>query len=309
MSRPLKAIEGIDNLPANHAALRRLLPGSPGKRDSSVPKINLPATPLLLPSFDCEQGVLPLQAAPTPAPVTSSEDPLTPRLLAALGMLDANLDEVEVVEKSARQAAAVTAAAAAEEEEEPAWLRRASVDIAAASPLPMSCSDVTLGVQMQVVASTLTSELKREEAKVAALETAAHHLRSSAEAQARTTAEVLNQLDLTRSAAKGTQEAARRIVEDHEKDIALLLGELRMLAPPDAVEQIEGQLSAPLEALAARKRHAAAAASAKSGQSRTSTRGSVPRSLSFDRFSKAAAEAVSEVVEKARASSPFRGRR
>ena len=40
--------------------------------------------------------------------------------------------------------------------------------------------------------------------------------------QARTSADILSQLQLTRSAAEGTRAAAQRIVSDHEKDVSLL---------------------------------------------------------------------------------------
>jgi len=315
MHQPLKALDDVVNWPART---------SPSKREQHVPKINLPPAPILLPTFDAEQGVLPLKDAPPIPRAEGQEDNLTPRLLEALGMLDANLDEVDALEKSARQAAAATAAAVAEEEEEePAWLRRASVDIASTPPSLaslLSSDQWASGEQVQAVASTLTTELSREEARSAALEAQTHHLRASAEAQARTTAEVLTQLELTRSAAQGTQAAARRIVDDHQHDIALLMGELRSFAPPEIVYEIEARLSAPLEALAARKRHAAAAAAVEPTRPRSSTRDgnssssiasacTVPRSMSFDRFSRAAADAVSEVVTRARASSPFRGRR
>jgi NAD(P)-dependent dehydrogenase (short-subunit alcohol dehydrogenase family) len=202
-------------------------------RDPHVPKIVLPVTSVLLPPFEA----LPLQQSAAPQqPVATYDDQLTPRLLEALGVLDAGLEDLDYVEKSAQEAAAATARAA-EEEEEPAWLRSASVDITStseaissslAASLSLAPGESTTGAQLSAVSTTLALELAREEARIAALETQSHHLRASAEAQARTSLEVLQQLELTRSAAQGTQAAARRIVEDHEKDIALLLSKQKM---------------------------------------------------------------------------------
>ena len=85
-------------------------------------------------------------------------------------------------------------------------------------------------------------------------------------------------------------------------------GELRGLIAPESAAAIEGRLSASLESLAARKRHAAAAKRVGGGAP-------VKRSMSFDRFSRAAADAVSGVSDALsragspfRAASPFRGR-
>ena len=303
---PLKALEDVVNV----------------QREPHVPKIVLPVTSVLLPPFEA----LPLQQSAAPQqPVATYDDQLTPRLLEALGVLDAGLEDLDYVEKSAQEAAAATARAA-EEDEEPAWLRSASVNItstseAISSSLAASSSlapgESTTGAQLSAVSTTLALELAREEVRIAALETQSHHLRLSAEAQARTSLEVLQQLELTRSAAQSTQAAARRIVEDHEKDIALLLSELRNLLPAQEISDIESRLSAPMEALAARRRHAAAAAAVKrrGGSAAAPSASNVPRSMSFDRFKKVAADAVADlpsfnaVVTRARASSPFRGRR
>ena len=360
---------------------------SPSK-SHTVPQIKLP--PILMPSFDADSGVLPLQDH---ANAENSEalscDNLTPRLLEAMALLDANIGVVDTLEASAR-AAAKPMSSAADDDEEPAWLKEAAT-VAAAQP---SCSateprvewdDSIAGVkevlgnsacghlsashvtdalrwidnhlatcaatsfpqldrlvvapglhtdgraaavellrkrdallllrdgaharaEVPAIASALSSEIAREESRVARLEAQGHHLRSSAEAQARTTQEILSQLELTRSAAKGTQQAARRIVDDHERDVALLIAELRRLSP-EAAASVEGRLSAPLEALAARKRHAAASAATRRQQSPS---GGMKRSMSFDRFSKVAADVVSgvtEVVDRARRhGSPFRAR-
>ena len=142
--------------------------------------------------------------------------------------------------------------------------------------------------------------MRREEGRCKRLEAEAHHLRSSAEATAATAKEVLGQLELTRSAVEGTQAAARKIVDDHERDVSLLMGELRSLVAPESAAAIESRLSASLEALSARKRHAAVA-------KRQPTGGNLKRSMSFDRFSRAATEAVAGVTDAiARAGSPFR---
>lgn len=70
--------------------------------------------------------------------------------------------------------------------------------------------------------------------------------------------DVLDQLTLTRTAAEGTAAAARRIVDDHEQDVSLLLGALRPLLEPTALARVEAHLSAPLAALGARRKQAKA---------------------------------------------------
>jgi hypothetical protein len=106
---------------------------------------------------------------------------------------------------------------------------------------------VASAASIRALTSTLSAELRREEARCKRLEAEAHHLRSSAEAQAATAKEVLGQLELTRSAVEGTQAAARRIVDDHERDVGLLMGELRSLIAPESAAAIESRLSASLE--------------------------------------------------------------
>ena len=113
------------------------------------------------------------------------------------------------------------------------------------------------------------------------------------------TAEVLTQLEATKSAAEGTAAAARRIVDDHEKDVALLLAELRRLSPETA-DSVETRLSAPMAALRVRRRQAKAMAPSAPSEEDTT----------LERIGRVATEMARDVGREVvrRASSPFRGR-
>ena len=91
-------------------------------------------------------------------------------------------------------------------------------------------------------------------------EVALHELRRASAKQARGYAGLHQQLELTKSAAEATSGAARTIVEDHERDVSLLLVELRKYAPSEVIAASEGRLSASLHHLTARKRRTQAEA-------------------------------------------------
>ena len=108
-------------------------------------------------------------------------------------------------------------------------------------------------VALPVVQRTLSSELRREEAQH-------YELRRASIKQAKGYAALHQQLELTKSAAEATSSAARTIVDDHERDVAHLLSELRKHASADVASQAESKLSASLHQLTARKRRAQAEA-------------------------------------------------
>uniref|UniRef100_A0A7S2FF07 Uncharacterized protein n=1 Tax=Haptolina brevifila TaxID=156173 RepID=A0A7S2FF07_9EUKA len=167
-----------------------------------------------------------------------SEDKLTPRLLEALEALDQGAERLAALSPRAASLSPPPQTKEASEEE-PEWLREAST----------SLSQPENQLASIVAVSALGLELRQCEA-------ASHHHRSCAEAQVRAMAEVNAQLAITKEAAETTAAAARVIVDDHERDVQMLLSELCRL-DPRAAEAVEGRLSAPLVALAARKRQAA----------------------------------------------------
>ena len=106
---------------------------------------------------------------------------------------------------------------------------------------------------LPVSVRTMGVELRHEEV-------ALHELRRASAKQARGYAGLHQQLELTKSAAEATSGAARTIVEDHERDVSLLLVELRKYAPSEVIAASEGRLSASLHHLTARKRRTQAEA-------------------------------------------------
>ena len=305
---------------------------------------HIPPIGLKLPSAEpAKQSALPLRAAGGNALLegdsnstkisSTAEDPLTPRILEALARLDAEAAALGALSPRAMAAAEAPSAAAAQQEndEEPEWLTAAAEEAAAShQPSSSSGSEVQEAARAQqvldaaaalpVCVASLGRELRQSEE-------ACRHLRSSALTQAATAQEVSTQLDLTKSAAEATAAAARRIVDDHEKDVTLLLAELRRLSP-EACERIEGRLSAPLVALAARRKHAQAASAHRRKQRAASPRPMRPGGTSsaaagggggscaphaaraespiMERLSAAAADLADKVAK--RASSPWRGR-
>lgn len=110
-------------------------------------------------------------------------------------------------------------------------------------------------VALPVAVRTMSMELRREEASL-------HKTRRAAAKQNRGYAALYQQLEFTRSAAAATSGAARTIVDDHEKDVNVLLAELKRYSPPEAYLTAEKKLSASLHQLQARKRRAQAEAKA-----------------------------------------------
>jgi hypothetical protein len=251
-------------------------------------------------------------------------DALTPRILEALAVLDAETARLAAL--SPRNVPSPRGPAI--DEAEPSWLTEAA-EVAAEAVAVSSSEDF---IPAEAVAEALASEQEQMDAAARSLpvvvatlgqelrqsEEQCRHLRSSAEAQAATTTEIASQLELTKSAAESTAAAARRIVDDHGKDVALLLAELRREAP-HAAAAAEARLSAPVAALASRRRHAQAAAHARQKAKRSSSprpvRGGASgatqgparsESPMLERIAAAAADVGREVVR--RAGSPFRGR-
>jgi hypothetical protein len=68
------------------------------------------------------------------------------------------------------------------------------------------------------------------------------HLRDSVEAQTLAASELLSRLEVTEG-------AAGRLMLEHQRDVSLLLGQLREHAPADAAAAAEARLSAPLAEL------------------------------------------------------------
>ena len=244
----------------------------------TVPKIKLP---------DVGSAVKPVAALPLRAPASAlpsaekqgaatEDDKLTPRLLDALANLDVEAGKLAALSPRAKD----VSPAETDDEDEPAWLTEAAATATAKAASSSSDEERTkqalrASKELPVAVSVLSRELRT-------CEDQCRHMRSAALTQATVTAEVTQQLELTKSAAESTASAARRIVDDHEKDVGLLLHELRRVSP-EAAAAIEGRLSAPLAALNARRRHAqAASAHRKKAASRTGSpaRG-VPRSSSF----------------------------
>ena len=194
-----------------------------------------------------------------------ADDPLTPRILEALAMLDAETAALGALSPRAHESAVPCAS----EESEPDWLIAAADEVAAVSAessnpcCSSSCSTSSSGgdAKAEVVlreAETLPVAMSALGKELRQSEEHCRHLRLMAHTQAGTAQEVAAQLELTKSAAEATASAARRIVDDHQADVTLLLAELRRL-DPDAAARVEPKLSAPLAALAARRRHAQAA--------------------------------------------------
>jgi len=212
---------------------------SPNPSAPFVPPIKFPAAPVA-------KAPLPLRAEHdststevVPSADASATDALTPRLLEALASLDAETANLSALSTPRDYLD--------DDEADPAWLREAEEavqDGSAAAPPSVAATVATV--------ETLSRELEVSEEQC-------RHLRSSAEAQAATTKEVLQQLELTKTAAETTAAAARTIVDDHEKDVSYLLRELRALADPEHLARIEMRLSAPAAALAARRKNAKAA--------------------------------------------------
>ena len=169
---------------------------------------------------------------------TTPVDSLTPRLLEALASLDDGLSNLSSAKPSPR-------GGPNDDDAEPEWLTEA------AEKAEKVTAEVTSASDSRAAVAALARELTVSEANCA-------HLRQSAEAQASTNKEIMSQLELTKTAAESTAAAARKIVDDHEKDVAMLLAELRACADPATVERLESKLSAPSHALAARKRQAKA---------------------------------------------------
>jgi hypothetical protein len=329
----------------------------------TIPQIKLPGSRAA--ASDNPSQALPLaKGALPPHPERNLDaDPLTPRLLEALALLDSEAsrldalaptvaplpvdddsDEPEWLKEAAEAAAAPSPSAAAEPWDEEAaqlqgmladlpsgktstsstlsWLDKQLIPIVAASfphldrlvrpsiLAPSSAADRAAELLCRRDSlkqrDMLLSERKERDAVVAALayelrcvEEACRHLRSSAESQVKATAEVLTQLEATKSAAEGTAAAARRIVDDHEKDVALLMGELRRLSP-EAADSVEARLSAPMAALRVRRRQAKALAPSAPAEDDTT----------LERIGRAATEMARDVGREVvrRASSPFRGR-
>lgn len=259
----------------------------------TAPVLVLPSAPVEDPSTSF--APLPLGEGVTSAAAAAaaaSGDPLTPRLLAALEALDQGAERLAALSPRASTPADV--------EEEPEWLREASA-------FSQALEDEHGGVAAALVtAATMGFELRVCEAH------AAHH-QACAEAQVRAMAEISSQLAITKDAAQSTAAAARLIVEDHESDVSLLLAELRRF-DPDAAEDIQLRLSAPMVALSARRRQAAKAA----------PRASPARDASpiLERISRTASEVGAQITRslsfgprgratrspRARATSPFCGR-
>ena len=178
--------------------------------------------------------------------VASSErDALTPRLLEALASLDAEMENLSAISTPRDISDG--------DDADPAWLREAEEAVVqTCHPLEPPAAAAAVEAETVTRVATLSRELEASQAL-------GKQLRVSAESQAATTKEVLQQLELTKTAAETTAAAARKIVDDHEKDVAYLLSELRALAEPEHIARIEAKLSAPLVALAARRKNAKAA--------------------------------------------------
>ena len=247
------------------------------KAATPLSESNIVIPPIKLPGREaCKSGVAPLraaasalEAAPSPKAQTSTSDPLTPRILEALALLDREAAALGALSPRVQEAAAPPSV-----DEEPEWLKTAEahafdageatlVTTAAKHNCDADAVETAQGAAgppdfvpvgaLPVAVTSLAVELRQAEMNCA-------HLRNAALTQANTAVEVQAQLELTKSAAEATAAAARRIVDDHDKDIALLLAELRRVAP-EAATAAEAKLSAPLAALAARRRHAQAAIS------------------------------------------------
>jgi hypothetical protein len=343
--------------------------GDVGNTTPHIPPIRLPVG-----GGGKQQAVAPLRAAAAvldgdsganaKGSAETAEDKLTPRILEALALLDAETAALGALSPRAHDAATnAQASADAADDEMPEWLMTAANEVegddgagerfaerqnveeeeVVAVTMPVmdagrggasssSSSSSSDAAALPVALATLGHELRQSEEHC-------RHLRTMAYTQAGTAQEVATQLELTKSAAEATASAARRIVDDHQADIALLLAELRKLSP-EAAGRVEPRLSAPLAALAARKRHAQAAsamrrkqnaaAAQRSGSPRpggergaggpaggaTSTRGrgvaaaparaESPLMERVERLGAAAADLAEKVVR--RAGSPWRGR-